>query len=104
MSPELAVFYLLAGAALGSAALVVLLRNPVVAAVWLVFHFAVLAALFLLLRAPFLSAVQLLIYAGAIMVLFLFVLMFLPLRRAEREKSHYPLGPCSPRWRCWCRC
>jgi NADH-quinone oxidoreductase subunit J len=60
-----------------SAAVVVLNRNPVVAALSLVLNLCSVAVFFLLLDASFLFAVQIILYAGAIMVLFLFVVMLL---------------------------
>lgn len=56
---------------------VVLLRQPVHAALSLVGTLLALAVGYLLLEATFLAAVQVIVYAGAIMVLFLFVLMLL---------------------------
>ena len=63
-----------------SALMVVLHRNPVTSALFLVLSFCSLAAIYLLLHAEFLGLVQILVYAGAIMVLFLFVIMYLNLK------------------------
>ncbi len=79
------VFWVAAVLAVASAVLVVIGKNPVVCAVWLIFHFFVLAVLYLLLGSSFLAAVQVLVYAGAVMVLFLFVLMFLRVRTVVLE-------------------
>lgn len=76
---EQALFWLFAAGTLASAANVVLRRQAVPAAVWMVTCFFFLAGLFLLLGFPFLAAVQVLIYVGAIIVLFLFVIMLLDL-------------------------
>jgi len=65
--------------------MVVLSRNPVHSALFLVVTFFSLAGLYVLLNAPFLAAVQVLVYAGAIMVLFLFVIMLLNLKVASGE-------------------
>ena len=54
-----------------------LMRNAVHAALFLIVNFFCLAVFYLLLGAPFLFAVQIIVYAGAIMVLFLFVIMLL---------------------------
>ena len=59
--------------------LVVLHRNPVTSALFLVLAFCALAGIYLLLKAEFLGMVQIVVYAGAIMVLFLFVIMYLNL-------------------------
>ncbi|MFQ6675060.1 MAG: NADH-quinone oxidoreductase subunit J [Fidelibacterota bacterium] len=65
------------------ALLVVLNRNPVYSAIFLVATFFSLAILYLLLEAYFLAVLEILIYAGAIMVLFLFVIMLLNVGREE---------------------
>jgi NADH-quinone oxidoreductase subunit J len=62
---------------------VVLLRQPVHAALSLVGTLLALAVAYLLLEATFLAAVQVIVYAGAIMVLFLFVLMLLNVQAGE---------------------
>ena len=60
--------------------MVVLHRNPVTSALFLVLAFCSLAGIYLLLHAEFLGMVQIVVYAGAIMVLFLFVIMYLNLQ------------------------
>ena len=72
-------FYLFATGAVISAAMCILRRNPISAAMWLVATMFSLAGIFLLLQAPFIAAIQVLVYAGAVMVLFLFVIMLLNL-------------------------
>jgi NADH:ubiquinone oxidoreductase subunit 6 (subunit J) len=72
-----AIFYLAGAMALGSAIAVVLQRNPFLAALGLIFHFASLAVLYLVLRADFVAAAQVLVYAGAVMIMFLFVIAYL---------------------------
>ncbi len=64
-----------------SALLVILQKNPVASALWLVLSFCSLAGIYLLLRAEFVGLVQIIVYAGAIMVLFLFVIMYLNLQK-----------------------
>jgi NADH-quinone oxidoreductase subunit J len=59
---------------------VVLLREPVHAALSLVGTLLALAVTYVTLEAHFLAAVQVIVYAGAIMVLFLFVIMLLNIR------------------------
>ncbi len=56
---------------------VILSRNPVHSALWLVFAFFNSACIWLLLEAEFLAIVLVLVYIGAVMVLFLFVVMML---------------------------
>lgn len=82
-------FYLFAAMAVVGAVMVVLQRNPIASALYLVLSFMSLAGLFVLLHAPFLAAVQVIIYAGAIMVLFLFVIMLLNLRQDIDDGLHH---------------
>jgi NADH-quinone oxidoreductase subunit J len=73
------VFWIFFAVAVLAAALCVLQRNPVSAALWLVTTMFSLAGIFVLLNAQFIAAIQVLVYAGAVMVLFLFVIMLLNL-------------------------
>ena len=68
-----------------SGLLVVLHRNPVTSAMFLVLAFFFMAGLFVLLEAYFIAIIQILVYAGAVMVLFLFVVMLLDIK-AERQR------------------
>jgi len=81
---ETVLFVLLAVFAVGTAVLVILQRNPVSSAIFLIFTFFCLAGIYLLLHAEFIAAIQVLVYAGAIMVLFLFVIMLLNLEKEKR--------------------
>ena len=63
-----------------SSLLVILHRNPVTSALFLVLAFCSLAGIYLLMGAEFIGMVQIVVYAGAIMVLFLFVIMYLNLK------------------------
>jgi len=83
---ETALFYIFASLTLASGLLVILSRNPITSAMFLVITIAFLAGLFVLLHAFFLAAVQILVYAGAVMVLFLFVIVLLDLRAEERRR------------------
>jgi len=71
------VWFLAAGACLGSGVAVVSLNNPFYSALALIGNLASLAVLYLLLAAQFLAAAQVLVYAGAVMVMFLFVIAYL---------------------------
>ena len=71
------VWFLAAGACLGSGVAVVSLTNPFISALALIGNLASLAVLYLLLTAEFLAAAQVLVYAGAVMVMFLFVIAYL---------------------------
>lgn len=74
---DLIVFYLFATLAVIAALGMVLLRNPVHAALSLALVFISLAAMYVLLSAPFIAVAQVMIYAGAILILFVFVIMLL---------------------------
>jgi NADH-quinone oxidoreductase subunit J len=73
----LVAFVIIALIALGSALGLILKRNPIHAALFLVINLASVAALYLMLGAEFLAAAQVIVYAGAIMVLFVFAIMVL---------------------------
>src|SRR4029453_1219016 len=70
-------FLILASLVVGSAAGVLIRRNPIHAALFLVVNLASVAGLYLTMRAEFLAAAQVIVYAGAIAVLFVFALMVL---------------------------
>ena len=76
---------------LASATMVVLHRNPVTSALFLVLSFCSLAGIYLLLQAEFIGLVQIIVYAGAIMVLFLFVIMYLNLAHDVEHGAHIAL-------------
>ncbi len=78
---ESTLFIIVGLVAILAAAAMVLSRNAVHSALFLIVNFACVAFLYLLLDAPFLSMIQLAVYAGAIMVLFLFVIMLLGAER-----------------------
>lgn len=82
-------FALFAIIALAGALGVVLSRNAVYSALWLLVNFASIAVIYFMLNAQFLGVVQVVVYAGAIVVLFLFVVMLIgakigPWRHAGR--------------------
>jgi NADH:ubiquinone oxidoreductase subunit 6 (subunit J) len=68
-------FWIIAIILVGSALLVVGLRNIVHSALALIVLFAMAAGIYLLLNAEFIAIVQILIYAGAVTILVLFALM-----------------------------
>ncbi|MFQ5436877.1 MAG: NADH-quinone oxidoreductase subunit J, partial [Anaerolineae bacterium] len=71
------VFIILAVIAIGAAIGMLVSRNAVHSALFLVLNFAAIAVFYLVLNAPFIAMVQITVYAGAIMVLFLCVIMLL---------------------------
>ncbi len=74
---EYILFWLFAILAVGGGLGVVLHRNPVKSALFLVVTLFALAGEYVLLMAHFIAIVHIAVYAGAIMVLFLFVIMLL---------------------------
>src|SRR5947208_3987179 len=68
-------FWIIAIILVGSALLVVGMRNIVHSALALVVLFGMASGIYLLLNAEFIAIVQILIYAGAVTILILFALM-----------------------------
>ena len=88
-------FYAFAGVLVVAALGVITARNPVHAALFLVFAFVNSAVIWLLLEAEFLAIVLVLVYVGAVMVLFLFVVMMLDINIAQLREGftrYAPLG------------
>ena len=77
MSIDLAsvAFWVIAAMLVGSSGMVVLSRNIVHAALFLVVVFGAAAGIYILLNAEFIAIVQILIYAGAVTILMLFAIM-----------------------------
>ncbi len=76
-------FYFFSAVLVFAAAMVVTVRNPVKAALFLVLAFFSAACVWITLEAEFLAIVLVLVYVGAVMVLFLFVVMMLDINLAE---------------------
>ncbi len=92
---EQLVFYLFGAVLLISASMVVIMRNPVHAALFLVLAFFSSAAIWLLLQAEFLAIALVLVYVGAVMVLFLFVVMMLDINLVALREGfarYLPIG------------
>lgn len=77
------IFGLLAIVAVFAALGMLISRNAVYSALFLILNFATMSVFYILLNAPFLAMVQVTVYAGAIMVLFLFVIMLLGAESGE---------------------
>jgi NADH-quinone oxidoreductase subunit J len=89
------IFYIFGAMLLLSATVVVVIKNPIHAALFLVLSFFSSAAVWLLLNAEFLAIVLVLVYVGAVMVLFLFVVMMLDINLATLREGfarYFPLG------------
>lgn len=95
MTFEQFIFYILAAMAAFSGLMVISVKNPVKAALWLVLTFVSTAGIWLTAQAEFLGLVLILVYVGAVMVLFLFVVMMLDINVATLKEGftrYYPLG------------
>ena len=89
------IFYIFGAMLLLSATMVVVIKNPIHAALFLVLSFFSSAAVWLLLNAEFLAIALVLVYVGAVMVLFLFVVMMLDINLATLREGfarYFPLG------------
>jgi len=83
ITPLQVIFVLVAATTLGAALMVVISRNLVHAALWLIAALFGVAVIYVLLNAGFLAVVQVVIYIGAIAILMIFALMLT--RRAVRD-------------------
>ncbi|MSR14505.1 MAG: NADH-quinone oxidoreductase subunit J [Gammaproteobacteria bacterium] len=79
---EQTIFYLFSAGLVFAAVMVITVRNPVHAVLFLVVAFFASAGLWLQLEAEFLAIALVLVYVGAVMVLFLFVVMMLDINIA----------------------
>lgn len=87
------VFYVFASTLIISALVVILAKNPVHAALFLVLSFFSAAALWLLLYAEFLALALMIVYVGAVMVLFLFVVMMLDVNFSKLREGFWKYLP-----------
>lgn len=84
MSAEVILFLAVGGFAIALAVLMVVQRNPLMSAIYLIGNFFCIALLYLQLRAQLLAVLQVVVYTGAIMVLVVFVIMLLNLGDEKR--------------------
>ena len=92
---EKIIFYCFATVLLFAATMVITVRNPVRAALFLILAFFTSAGIWLLLEAEFLALTLVLVYVGAVMVLFLFLVMMLDINLTalhEGFTKYLPLG------------
>jgi NADH-quinone oxidoreductase subunit J len=82
---EALLFLIISSITIACALCVVLQKNPIYSAIFLIQTMVSLAVLYVLLHAQFIAAIQIMVYAGAIMVLFIFVIMLLNLSEADEE-------------------
>lgn len=92
---EQTVFYIFSALLLMSAGLMITVRNPVFAALFLILAFFSSSAIWLLLEAEFLAITLVLVYVGAVMVLFMFVVMMLDINMSAMREGfakYLPIG------------
>jgi NADH-quinone oxidoreductase subunit J len=92
MSVEQVVFYIVAAAAVLAGLGVVLSRDIVHSALFLILTLLMTAGVFVLLASEFLALVQILVYGGGITILVIFALMITQLRSARQALD----GPQKP--------
>jgi NADH-quinone oxidoreductase subunit J len=88
-------FYLFSFVTVLSGLMVITVRNPVHAVLFLILAFFNAAGLFVLLGAEFLAMILVIVYVGAVAVLFLFVVMMLDVDFAELRAGfakYLPVG------------
>ena len=88
MTINVLIFLFLAIVAIAAAAGLILSRNPVYSALYLILNFLAVAVFYLIFGAPFIALAQITVYAGAIMVLFLFVIMLLGAAKPKEIEPH----------------
>jgi NADH-quinone oxidoreductase subunit J len=86
MTVSLIVFITLGIIGIATAVAMVVSRNTVYSALYLVLNFLTIAIIYLIMGASFVSFAQIAVYAGAIMVLFLFVIMLLGTKQLDTEE------------------
>jgi len=80
---QLLIFYVFGFIAIFAAVSMIVVKQPVMSALFLILNMLCLAGLYALLDAHLIAALQVIVYAGAIMVLVLFVIMLLNLREKK---------------------
>ncbi len=92
---EQTIFYIFSALLLTSSGLLITVRNPVFAALFLILAFFSSSAVWILLEAEFLAITLVLVYVGAVMVLFMFVVMMLDINLSALREGfarYLPIG------------
>jgi NADH-quinone oxidoreductase subunit J len=84
-------FYLLGIISVLAAIGMVVVRNPVHSAIFLVLTLFNTAGIFVMLGAEFLAAAQVIVYAGAVLVLMLFFLLLIDLQKLPERGGGHPV-------------
>ena len=82
-------FYALAVVALLAGLMVIVMRNTVHSAIFLVTTFIAVAGIYITLQAEFIAAVQILVYAGGIMVLFIFAILLVNIAELKKIRAFH---------------
>jgi len=69
--------------AITTSVMVILARNTVHSALWMISSFFFLSGIYLLLHAEFIAILQIIVYAGAIMMFIIYAIMMLDTRRED---------------------
>ncbi|NQY42060.1 MAG: NADH-quinone oxidoreductase subunit J [Legionellales bacterium] len=80
-------FFIFAFIVVGCSLMVILTKNPVQCALFLVITFIACAGVWLLAGAEFLALVLILVYVGAVMTMFLFVVMMISIEQGNNLKN-----------------
>jgi len=91
--PSALFFYLFAIMCVGAGFMVITVKNPVHAVLFLILAFFNAAGLFVLLGAEFLAMILVVVYVGAVLVLFLFVVMMLDVDFAVLKAGFFKYLP-----------
>ena len=83
MNADSVIFLISAVVAVFGAVMMISVRNPISAVLYLILSLLAQAVCYVQLGALFVGAILIIVYAGAIMVLFLFVIMLLNMRGTE---------------------
>lgn len=86
MEPALFFFWAFAAVTVVGAIGVVVMRQPIHSALFLLMSFLGVACIYVQARAELVAAVQVLVYAGGIMILFLYTIMLVNVRRQRTER------------------
>lgn len=93
LTPQLILFYMMAGTMVFSALLVIFAKNPIHSVLFLILAFLNGAGLFILQGAEFVAMILAIVYVGAVAILFLFVVMMFDVdyREIKANKGTYIL-------------
>ena len=91
MTVDTILFFIVAVCTIASAVLMVMQRNPVMSAIFLIGNFFTIAMMYLILQAQLLAVLQIVVYTGAIMVLVIFVIMLLNLGDEKKLTERFDI-------------